>query len=427
MGETSRPPGPDVPTLLAAALSGCLAHQCATTATVLAGHGLERYAASAVRDEMSDGVRAARSRGTVASGQAAMVAGVDEFSDHAAKGSPVTGAPNTPSRLSPGGQLRIRPFRATMCGRDTGPGWACPAGRFWIGQILLVGIGVVVYFTVRAATVGSSQQSRNNALRVLDLERWLGIDIETRVQRLVEPHEVLVALGNWIYIWLHWPVIVAVLAWLLWKHPRRYPTYRNVLLITGLIGMIIVARFPVMPPRLLGIGLVDTVTEHSRSYRVLQPPAFVNPYAAMPSFHVGWDLLMGIALIREARHRWLRAAGWALPPLMFVSVVSTANHFVIDGIVGDLLVLSVLSLVEARDSSAVPSQGEDRAPLPADHPTESSAPNMGEMSRPPGPEVPTLPAAARPTGAVPLATRGSTRCQSASGALGRRRGERRMR
>ena len=50
--------------------------------------------------------------------------------------------------------------------------------------------------------------------------------------------------------------------------------------------MVVLPSFPVMRTRLAGLGLVDTVTEHSPSYRLLQPSAFVNPYAAMASLHV---------------------------------------------------------------------------------------------------------------------------------------------
>ena len=54
---------------------------------------------------------------------------------------------------------------------------------------------------------------------------------------------------------------------------------------------------PPLLPLLGGLGLTDTVTQRSEAYRVLQPPAFVNQYAAMPSLHAGWDLLVGIAIV----------------------------------------------------------------------------------------------------------------------------------
>lgn len=77
---------------------------------------------------------------------------------------------------------------------------------------------------------------------------------------------------------------------------------------------------------------------------MLQPPAFTNPYAAMPSFHVGWDLLVGIALVREGRSAWVRAVGRLIPVLMITAVVLTGNHYFLDAIAGDLIVLVSLAL-----------------------------------------------------------------------------------
>ena len=101
----------------------------------------------------------------------------------------------------------------------------------------------------------------------------------------------------------------------------------------------------------MDLGFVDTVTLHSQAYRVLQPPAFTNPYAAMPSFHVGWDLLVGIALVREGGRAWTRVVGTALPVLMLVTVVATGNHYLLDAVVGDTIVLGQLSLARVWHES----------------------------------------------------------------------------
>lgn len=87
------------------------------------------------------------------------------------------------------------------------------------------------------------------------------------------------------------------------KRPAAYSVFRNAFFISGTIGIIIFVLYPVAPPRLADVGVVDTVTMYSSSYRVLQPPAFVNQYAAVPSLHFGWDLLMGIALVTQSRWR----------------------------------------------------------------------------------------------------------------------------
>ena len=85
--------------------------------------------------------------------------------------------------------------------------------------------------------------------------------------------------------------------------------------------------------------MVDTVTEQSEAYRVLQPPAFVNQYAAMPSLHSGWDLLMGMAIVSAASTLALRVVGFAMPVLMAFAVVATANHYIVDVVAGVALAL----------------------------------------------------------------------------------------
>jgi len=201
-----------------------------------------------------------------------------------------------------------------------------------------------IYFGVRGLTEGSVAQAEANAHDLFAFEQWLRLDFEHAIQETVTSSEFLTDLANWIYIWGHWPVIAFVAGWLLLRRPADYRLIRNAFLISGGIGLIIFATYPVAPPRLLDIDLVDTVTERSRAYRVLQPPAFVNQYAALPSLHFGWDLLMGISLVRFARRWWVRAIGVLLPFAMGYAIVATANHFVIDGIAGGALALAGLGI-----------------------------------------------------------------------------------
>jgi membrane-associated phospholipid phosphatase len=216
--------------------------------------------------------------------------------------------------------------------------------RFALRQAAFLATAVAVYFAVRSLTSGSAPVAEHNAGLLVDLERALGVFVERDVQRIVLQVDGMAPVVNAIYIYGHWPVITAVLGWLAWRRREAFVVYRNALLISGLVGMVIVATFPVAPPRLMDLGFLDTVTLHSEAYRVLQPPSFTNQYAAMPSFHVGWDLLVGIALVREGGRRWLRVVGTLLPLLMLVSVVVTGNHYFVDAVVGDAIVLTALWL-----------------------------------------------------------------------------------
>ncbi|GAB3262728.1 hypothetical protein GCM10027448_37090 [Nocardioides dilutus] len=211
-------------------------------------------------------------------------------------------------------------------------------------QAVLLAAAMATYFMVRSLTAGSATVAEGNADLLVELERSLGVFVERDVQRWMLDVDGAATVLNAIYIWGHWPVIAAVLGWLAWRRRDAFVVYRNALLVSGLVGMVIVATFPVAPPRLMDFGFLDTVTMHSEAYRVLQPPSFTNQYAAMPSFHVGWDLLMGIALVREGGRASLRVVGTALPLLMLIAVVGTGNHYLVDAVVGDAIVLASLRL-----------------------------------------------------------------------------------
>jgi membrane-associated phospholipid phosphatase len=208
-----------------------------------------------------------------------------------------------------------------------------------LGQAALVGFLVFCYFRIRHLTEGARDVATAHGRDLASLERHLGIDVEGATQRLLTRSELVETLANWVYIYGHWPVIIATMSWLAWRHRNVFLRLRDAMVISGALGMVVYVTDPVAPPRLVHLGLVDTVTEHSSAYRVLQPPAFTDQYAAMPSLHAGWDLLVGIAIVTAAGSVALRVVGIVLPVLMMTAVVATANHYVIDVVAGVGLVL----------------------------------------------------------------------------------------
>ena len=231
----------------------------------------------------------------------------------------------------------------------------------WVlGQAGLVTLGVFVYFRVRGLTEGSVSVAVAHAHDIAAIEQRLGIDVETAAQGPVQGTPGAEALINWVYIWGHWPVIVATMVWLAWRHRRVFLRLRDGMLVSGAIGLVVFAYYPVAPPRLADGDVVDTVTRSSDSYRVLQPPEFVNQYAAMPSLHAGWDLLVGLAILGAAATVGLKAVGVLMPVLMTLAVVATGNHFVLDVVAGVLLALLglavALRLERWRDSRAEPAR-----------------------------------------------------------------------
>jgi hypothetical protein len=213
--------------------------------------------------------------------------------------------------------------------------WPRAGLGLFLEELSLILPAGLFYFFVRGLVTARTSDAVAHSRRIVSFERDLGIFVETRLQHLIIGHPALVDLVNWIYIWAHWPVILGWIVWMWTRHRGAYPVYRNAFLISGAAGMVVFALYPVAPPRLLpDLGLVDTVTLRSHAYRVLQPPSLANLYASMPSLHFGWNLLVGIAIARNARTRPGRLLGVVLPIAMFSAIILTANHFLVDGVAG---------------------------------------------------------------------------------------------
>jgi hypothetical protein len=216
-------------------------------------------------------------------------------------------------------------------------------------ELAIFAAAYLVYFGVRAITQGTAATAMQNAMDLMRLEQRLGVAWERAVQDAFVGSRLLLDAVNAVYMYGHWPVII-VAGVLLFRHRRRhYYRLRNACLLSGLVGLVIFALFPVAPPRLTDLPLVDTVTRHAEGYRQIVPRDLVNQYAAMPSFHAGWNVLLGIVVFRATRHWLLRGLAVAGPAAMVVAVVATANHFVVDVVAGVVIVLVGLLVVTARD------------------------------------------------------------------------------
>ncbi len=216
--------------------------------------------------------------------------------------------------------------------------------RLVLRQFLFVGVAIAVYFGVRGLTEGSRALAVSNARHLVRLEERLGLAWEPDLRELVLRHHELVTLANWVYIWGHWPLIIPSLIWLYTMRRINYFWLRDAMVISGAIGLLVFAAFPVSPPRLTDRAVVDTVTEWSHAYRVLQPPGFVNRYAALPSLHAGWNVILGIVMFRSVRSVTARVFAIVAPIAMSVAVIATANHYVIDVVLGIAFGLGGLAL-----------------------------------------------------------------------------------
>ena len=224
-----------------------------------------------------------------------------------------------------------------LAGRSAG--WA-----LWGGvareSALLFGLYALWQFA-GSFTVMSAAGAVPRARWLWHVERVLLLPSETSLQRPFLAHPVLVQAFNLYYDILHFPVLGACLIWLYARHRESYPPVRTtVVLFTGL--SLLIQLIPVAPPRLLpGTGLVDTAARYGQSVYSWHGGFDADEFSAMPSVHVGWALIVAIAVITVSRSRWRWLAA-AYPVLTLLVVVVTANHFWLDGIVAGLLVALVL-------------------------------------------------------------------------------------
>jgi hypothetical protein len=226
-------------------------------------------------------------------------------------------------------------------------------------EIALVALAFLLYFLVRGAVVDRQGEAFANANHVIDFERAIGIFWEPRLQEIVLHRQMLISLFNFIYFWLDFPLIVAVGMWMYFFRRHEYTIARDAILLSGLISLVIYTFFPVMPPRLLPTGeFVGTIEKYNDlSYQAQSLGAFVNPYAAVPSLHFGWAMIIGGLIFVTMRQPLLRGLGLLLPWAQLAAIVFTANHYIIDAAVGCAVCVVGLALALAMQRWVYPAVG----------------------------------------------------------------------
>jgi hypothetical protein len=196
-------------------------------------------------------------------------------------------------------------------------------------QVGLFLAAYLLYDLARWVTVGDVSPALHNAQWVIDTEHTLGIGIESSVQNALD-HGVIVWLLSNVYLAAQLLVLPGSLIWLYRRNPGVYRRLRDTILATWLLAVPIYAAFPVAPPRLAGLGMTDTVSSQAAVGLTGHSTMFYNPYAAVPSLHCGFAFAIGIALAAAARRPATRALALLWGPLVALTVVATANHYVFD-------------------------------------------------------------------------------------------------
>lgn len=213
---------------------------------------------------------------------------------------------------------------------------------------IVVGL-YIIYSFVQASVNQPVSLAVQNANNIVQLEKTLGIFIELNVQHWFLQNSILVKLVNDVYSYLFYPVIIVFAIWAYNRHKQQYMVARNIFLVSAFIGLFSFAFFPMAPPRLMsGLGFVDTLAKYDAIHYSPSIPHFlVNQYAAMPSFHFGWTLLVGASTFLIAKSWWLKVLGALLPALMLISIIATGNHFILDALGGAVTIALACGLVFA--------------------------------------------------------------------------------
>jgi len=216
----------------------------------------------------------------------------------------------------------------------------------FIFELSVILIGYVAYQLARGVVEGGRVElAFSNADALIGIERSLGIFWEARAQALIIGNDFLVDFFNWIYIWGHLPVVGALAIWVYFFRRPIFARYRNAFIISGIIGLFFFILVPMAPPRFItGEGFVDTITLNDKVYHALQAPGFVNQYAAMPSLHLGWNLLVGVAVFETAKAWFWRAFGLFMPLPMLAGIIFTGNHYFLDAVAGVAVAVTALWL-----------------------------------------------------------------------------------
>ncbi|MCP5027474.1 MAG: inositol phosphorylceramide synthase [Actinomycetia bacterium] len=206
-------------------------------------------------------------------------------------------------------------------------------------NVALIGLLWIFYWVVRNSTADGPSNAFANAQQVMRFQDTLGLPREAALQAWVLPHYLLVKLANLYYIGVHFPATFVFLAWVWIRHRPAFARIRNVLIGLTMSALVIHLAFPLAPPRMFNrLGFVDTGLLVGPNPYDLSAGEAANQFAAMPSLHVGWALLVAFSAITLSRSRW-RWFSVIHPLMTLFVVVITANHYWLDAIIAAALLV----------------------------------------------------------------------------------------
>jgi len=192
------------------------------------------------------------------------------------------------------------------------------------------------YQLVRGIADGRDAVALANGVHVMQLERSLGAFFEPAFQQAFLSHQWVIEIANWMYFNSHFVITISFLAWLYLFRNENFNFVRNMFLVAMGIALIGYALFPTAPPRMFpSAGFTDTIAAFTN---MNQDSSFnsvmVNPYAAVPSMHIAFSLMIAVPAMSLVRSIWARAIWSGYPLIVFFVITVTANHYWFDAAAG---------------------------------------------------------------------------------------------
>jgi len=215
------------------------------------------------------------------------------------------------------------------------------APRGWLDAALQIGIFSAVYIAyqvVRGLAQGNADLAFANAQRIVDIEAGLGTLFEPGLQEALINHaRWLVDLSNFMYLNSHFVVTTLFLLWLYFRRNEHFYFVRNMFMVAMVMALALYALVPTAPPRLMDsdFGFVDTIAVYTGLPQDSDTVGLlVNQYAAVPSMHIGFALMVAVPAAALVSNPVARAWWAAYPLIVFFVIVATGNHFWLDAAAG---------------------------------------------------------------------------------------------
>jgi membrane-associated phospholipid phosphatase len=221
-----------------------------------------------------------------------------------------------------------------------------------IGLLLIVDLA---YETVRGIADGQRATAFAHGQQIIDAEIATGTFFEPDLQALLAPANWLIDFANQVYMNSQFAVVLSFFLWVYFFRNEAFYFVRNMFMVSMGLALVGYALYPTAPPRLYPeYGFVDTINDFSNvNHDSALAKLFINPYAAVPSMHCAFAMMIGVSGFRLARLRVSRIFWVTWPLLVAWVVIVTGNHYWIDVVLG-WGVAAVAALVAVRLARARP-------------------------------------------------------------------------